>query len=337
MKEALLYTKRENQHVDCFLCNHFCHIANHRRGLCGVRENRDGVLQSLVYGRVVAENTDPVEKKPLFHVIPGSRTFSIATVGCNFSCRHCQNASVSQPGSFCAEAVPGQGRLPADIVSGAIAANCHSISYTYVEPSIFLEFALDCMKLAQAKGLQNYFVSNGYMSAEAAKLLLPFLDAINIDLKSFSDAFYRELCGARLQPVLDTIRRMADSGVWLEVTTLLIPGLNDSEEELQQTADFLVSVSPSIPWHVTGFYPAYKLTEYPATPPETLDRARRIGIAAGLKYVYMGNRPGSGGENTFCPSCAAEIITRRGFSILKNRLLGGKCPFCDHVISGVWE
>ncbi len=336
MQEALLYTKRKNLDVDCFLCNHFCTIANHRRGLCGVRENRDGVLQSLVYGKIVAENVDPIEKKPLFHVFPGSRTLSISTVGCNFSCRHCQNASVSQPGSFSADAVPGQFRTAEDIVANAVATGCDSISYTYVEPTIFIEFAIDCMELGYSKGLRNYFVSNGYMSEEAVKLLLPFLDAINIDLKSFSDSFYRKICAARLQPVLDTIQSMSDAGVWVEVTTLLIPGLNDSEKELQEIADFLVSVDPSIPWHVTGFYPAYKLTECLATSPESLEKARQIGIAAGLNFVYVGNRPGTGGENTYCPSCAAELITRRSFSILKDCLKDGRCQYCNYPISGLW-
>jgi pyruvate formate lyase activating enzyme len=336
MQEARLYKKRDKKRVDCFLCHHSCSIANHRRGLCGVRENQNGVLYSLVYGKIVAENVDPVEKKPLFHFQPESRTFSISTVGCNFSCRHCQNASISQPGSFSADAVPGHSRTPEDIVESTLSTACQSISYTYVEPTIFFEFAYDCMEVAGKAGLKNIFVSNGYMSAEATELLVPRLDAINIDLKAFSDDFYKSVCGARLQPVLDTIKRMYEAGIWVEVTTLLIPGLNDSEEELQQIADFLVSLDTSIPWHVTGFYPTYKLTDRPATTPASLDKALQIGIRTGLQYVYAGNRPESGGENTHCPSCGLELISRYGFSIQKNNLIQGKCPSCKSPIAGIW-
>jgi pyruvate formate lyase activating enzyme len=206
-----------------------------------------------------------------------------------------------------------------------------------VEPTIFFEFAYDCMQLAKKKGLKNIFVSNGYMSEAATKMLVPVLDAINIDLKAYSDEFYKSICGARLQPVLDSIGRMHAAGVWVEVTTLLIPGLNDSEEELRQIADFLVSLDPAIPWHVTGFYPTYKLTDIPATSIEDLEKARDIGLHAGLQYVYAGNRPGSGGENSSCPSCGVDVIVRHGFSIQKNKLIQGKCPACQVPISGIWE
>ncbi len=337
MKEASLYKKRSDGRVTCFLCSHSCTIDNFRRGICGVRENRDGVLYSLVYGRVVAENIDPIEKKPLFHMLPGSSTYSIATIGCNFSCRHCQNASISQAGSFSSDAVPGIERNPEFIVSSAFAAGCDSISYTYVEPTIFFEFAYDCMVLAKKEGLKNCFVSNGYMSKPATELLTPVLDAVNIDLKSFQDTFYKEICGARLQPVLDSIKRMHAAGVWVEVTTLLIPGLNDSDDELRQIADFLISVDNSIPWHVTGFYPTYKLTDRVATTVESLERARNIGKDRGLQFVYAGNRPGSGGENSYCPSCGFEVILRHGFSIQKNTLISGKCPSCESPITGIWE
>ncbi|AGF78726.1 pyruvate-formate lyase-activating enzyme [Desulfocapsa sulfexigens DSM 10523] len=337
MKEALLYQKESNDRVTCLLCSHNCSIANHRRGLCGVRENKGGVLYSLVYGKVIAEHIDPIEKKPLFHVLPGSRSLSIATVGCNFSCRHCQNASISQPGSFSSDAVPGVAKSPEAVVESALAAGCNSISYTYVEPTIFFEYAYDCMSLAKREGLKNCFVSNGYMSKPATELLTPVLDAINIDLKSYRNEFYKTVCGARLQPVLDSIRRMHDAGVWVEVTTLLIPGLNDSDEELRQIADFLVSIDKSIPWHVTGFFPTYKLTDRPPTSLESLEHAREIGIAQGLQYVYAGNRPGKGGENSSCPSCGFEVILRHGFFIQKNNLIQGKCPSCNSSIAGIWE
>jgi len=337
MKEALLYKHDIDGRVRCLLCSHSCSIANNHRGLCGVRENIDGVLYSLVYGKVVSESADPIEKKPLFHVLPNSRSYSIATVGCNFSCRHCQNASISQPGTFSADAVPGIDETPRSIVSSALASDCRSISYTYVEPTIFFEFAYDCMQLAKKEGLKNIFVSNGYMSAAATDMLVPVLDAINIDLKSYSDEFYKSICGARLQPVLDSIRRMHAAGVWVEVTTLLIPGLNDSENELRQIADFLMSIDSAIPWHVTGFYPTYKLTNHPPTSIKDLEKARDIGIRAGLQYVYAGNRPGSGGENSRCPSCGMDVIVRHGFSIEKNRLIQGKCPACKSPIAGIWE
>ncbi len=337
MKEALLYKKQTDGRVTCLLCSHICLIEKSQRGLCGVRENRDGVLHSLVYGKVVAENVDPIEKKPLFHFLPGSRTFSIATVGCNFTCLHCQNSSISQACDFSSDSVPGKNRTPGYVIESAVTANCKSISYTYVEPTIFFEFAYDCMKLAKNEGLKNCFVSNGYMSKQATELLVPVLDAINIDLKSFSDEFYKEVCGAKLQPVLDSIRRMHAAGVWVEVTTLLIPGRNDSEEELNRIADFLISIDSAIPWHVTGFYPTYKLTNCPATSLESLERAREIGLQKGLQHVYAGNRPGSGGENSSCSSCKAEVILRHGFSIRKNRLIEGRCSSCKAPIAGIWE
>lgn len=337
MKEALLYKKLPDGRVTCFLCSHACLIEKNQRGLCGVRENRDGVLHSLVYGKIIAENIDPIEKKPLFHFLPGSRTFSIATVGCNFTCLHCQNSSISQPGDFRSDAVPGTDRTPESIVNSALASACQSISYTYVEPTIFFEFAYDCMGLAQESGLKNCFVSNGYMSKQATEQLVPVLDAINIDLKSFNDNFYKDVCGARLQPVLDSIRRMHAAGVWLEVTTLLIPGLNDSDKELNRIAEFLVAIDNTIPWHVTGFYPTYKLTNCQPTPLESLERAREIGLQQGLQYVFAGNRPGSGGENSRCPSCEEEVILRHGFSIQENRLIEGKCSSCKSPIAGIWE
>ncbi|MEN8198503.1 MAG: AmmeMemoRadiSam system radical SAM enzyme [Thermodesulfobacteriota bacterium] len=337
MYEARLYRKGEKGRVHCYLCSHGCSIGLGKRGLCGVRENRDGTLYSLVYGRIVAEHVDPVEKKPLFHVLPGSYSYSISTVGCNFSCRHCQNSSISQPGPFPADDPPGLERTAQQIVDSALAAGCRSISYTYVEPTIFFEFAHDCMVLARQKGLKNIFVSNGYMSKEAAAELAPVLDAINIDLKSFSDEFYKTVCGARLQPVLDSIRRMYEAGVEVEVTTLIIPDLNNSDEELKQIAAFLASVDPAIPWHVTGFYPSYKMMDRRSTTAADLDLARKIGAEAGLQHVYDGNLPGSGGENTSCPSCGREVILRRGFSVRENRLSHGKCPSCESGLYGIWE
>ena len=336
-KEARLYEKETDGRVSCSLCHHFCSIADNHRGICGVRENRAATLYSLVYGQVAAKNIDPIEKKPLFHFLPESRTFSIATVGCNFSCRHCQNASISQPDSFSAKTVPGITQTPKFIVENAITAKCESISYTYVEPTIYFEFAYDCMVLAKKNSLRNVFVSNGYIGEAAIDALLPLLDAINIDLKSFSNDFYQSVCGAKLQPVLDNIARLHAAGVWVEVTTLLIPGLNDSEDELRQIADFLVSIDPAIPWHVTGFHPTYKMMDRSPTTIEALEHAREVGLKQGLQFVYAGNRPGSGAENTICPFCKSTIIERHGFAVQKNCMDNGKCPICTVPIAGLWE
>ncbi|MEK6201361.1 MAG: AmmeMemoRadiSam system radical SAM enzyme [Desulfobulbaceae bacterium] len=337
MHEAQLYSQGNDGEVICGLCAHHCRIKDGHRGICGVRENRNGVLSTLVYGRLVAEHVDPVEKKPLFHFLPGSQSFSISTVGCNFRCRHCQNFSISQPGEFEAEHPPGILRTPEQVVASALSNGCQSISYTYVEPTIFFEFAYDCSLLAREQGLKNVFVSNGYMTEATTRKLAPVLDGINIDIKAFSDDFYRKICGARLSPVLDTVQLMHGLGVWVEVTTLLIPGLNDSEAELRQIAEFIVSLDSSIPWHVTAFYPTYKMTDRPATSQHSLQKAREIGLAAGLRFVYEGNVPGSGGENSSCPACQARLISRRGFTIQENRLVDGCCPQCAEPIAGVWR
>lgn len=337
MHEAQLYSQGKDGEVICELCSHHCRIKDGHRGICGVRENRKGVLYTLVYGWLVAENVDPIEKKPLFHFLPGSRSYSISTVGCNFRCRHCQNFSISQPGDFPADNPPGILRTPQYVVDHAEASGCRSISYTYVEPTIFFEFAYDCSVLARSRGLKNVFVSNGFMSEKTTRKLAPVLDAINIDIKAFTEDFYHRICGARLQPVLDSVRLMHELGVWVETTTLIIPGLNDSDEELKAIADFIVSIDSSMPWHVTAFYPTYKLLDRPPTPAHTLQKAREIGLAAGLKYVYEGNIPGAGGEDTFCPSCQALLVKRYGFRIQENRLAHGRCPQCGERVAGSWE
>ena len=233
--------------------------------------------------------------------------------------------------------MPGSLHSAEDVVRAAHSSGASSISYTYVEPTIFFEFAYDCMRLAVEERLKNVFVSNGFMSKETTEMLIPHLHAINIDLKAFSNSFYQEICGARLEPVLESIQRMHEAGILVEVTTLVIPGHNDSQEELEQIAKFLVSVDPSIPWHVSGFYPTYQMTDRSPTPAETLLRARTIGLKAGLHHVYTGNRPGSGGENTSCPSCGIEVILRRGFSIGENRLVDGCCPACKQSLYGIWK
>ena len=335
MKEAMFYESMAEDRVCCNLCNHRCNIQENKRGICGVRENLGGKLYSLVYGKIIAEHIDPIEKKPLFNFLPGSTAFSIGTVGCNFHCKHCQNFDISQYPREHGREIVGQDRTPKQIVASAKVAGCRTIAYTYTEPTIFYEFAYDTAVLAQREGIKNVFVSNGYMSSEAARQIAPYLDAINIDLKAFTDRFYKEICGAHLKPVLETIHLMKELSVWVEVTTLLIPGLNDGEQELRDIARFVKSIGPEVPWHVTQFYPAYKLLDRPRTPVSSLRHARQIGIEEGMRYVYNGNVPGEGGENTYCCTCGAMLIERYGAKLIRNRLREGKCPECGAQIDGV--
>jgi pyruvate formate lyase activating enzyme len=334
MKEAMFYQRQEDGQVRCGLCRFRCLIGEGARGICRVRENRGGTLYSLVYGKLCAESVDPIEKKPLFHFEPGSRSYSIATVGCNFRCRHCQNYSISQvpPGA----AIAGDARTPEEVVRRAAEQGCRSISYTYTEPTIFFEFAYDTARLAHGAGLANIFVTNGYITREALETIAPYLDGANIDLKGFSEGFYRDVVHARLSEVLDSIVEYRRQGIWIELTTLIIPGLNDAEEELKGIASFIVNnLGADTPWHVTQFYPTYQLLDRPRTPVATLRRAREIGLEAGLRYVYEGNVPGEGGENTWCPYCSSLLIERYGFAIGTNRLVKGACPDCGAAIAGV--
>ena len=327
----------EKKTVECYLCSHRCHIKDGRRGICQVRENREGVLYSLVYGKLISQNVDPIEKKPLFHLLPGSLSYSIATVGCNFRCSHCQNYDISQYPRMHDGAVIGTSVTPEQVATSAQEYGCQSISYTYIEPTIFFEFAYECAQLAHERGIKNVFVSNGYTSSEATKKIAPFLDGNNIDLKAFTDKFYREVCGAKLAPVLETIELMKELGVWVEVTTLVIPGWNDTDSELKEIARFIKGIDPEMPWHVTRFHPTFKMTDRGATPSSTLQRARQIGIAEGLKYVFVGNIPGEDGENTICPQCGEKVVERMGFSIMSQNLANGKCGNCGHSIAGVFR
>lgn len=334
MKEALHYTKEEKNHVHCYLCRFNCRIADGARGVCAVRENRNGTLYSLVYGKVCAESIDPIEKKPLFHVMPGSTTYSIATRGCNFHCSHCQNFTISQvtPQTPILE----NEQKPEEIVAKAKVSGCASISYTYTEPTIFYEFALDTARLAKESGLGNIFVTNGYIGKDALTEIAPFLDAANIDLKAFSAEFYRNVVHAELNKVLDTIIDYKRLGIWLELTTLIIPDLNDSEQELKEIASFILkNLGVDTPWHVTQFYPTYKMLSAPRTSQNILKKAREIGMAAGLRYVYEGNVQGRQGENTYCPFCSGLLIDRYGFAVESNRIKNGACPDCGAPIAGV--
>lgn len=336
MKEAYLYDRLENKKVRCLLCNHNCVITEGKTGICGVRENRSGILVSLVYGKVIASHCDPIEKKPLFHFIPGSRSYSIATVGCNFRCFFCQNADISQMPSD-HNRIMGQDMTPEEVVEDALNTRSASISYTYTEPTIYYELAVDTARLASSKGLKNVFVSNGYMTEQCLEDMSPDLHAANVDLKAFTDEFYKEQCGAKLEPVLRTLETMKRLGIWLEVTTLLIPGLNDSKEELKEIAQFLANLDTDIPWHISRFHPTYRLTDIPSTPPDTIQRARDLGYEAGLKYVYTGNLPGDEGEKTFCHHCGELLIDRFGFTVTKNRIKENLCPECGSEIPGVWD
>ncbi|NVM20961.1 MAG: AmmeMemoRadiSam system radical SAM enzyme [Desulfobacterales bacterium] len=334
--EAYLYEKLKDKKVRCRLCNHRCIIKEGKRGTCGVRENHDGTLETLVYGRLVAQNVDPIEKKPLYHVLPATLSYSIAAVGCNFKCRFCQNADISQLPAERKGMIVGDRSSPEDVVRAAERTGSRSVAYTYTEPTVFFEFAYDTAKLAHEKGLLNVFVTNGYMSSEALHMIKPYLDAANVDLKAFNDDFYKEQCSAKRKHVMETLKLMKSLGIFVEVTTLLIPGLNDDKGELRQLASFIVgSLGPETPWHISRFHPTYKLTDRPPTPAESIYRARRIGLDAGLRYVYSGNLPGGEGEDTNCYSCGEVLIERWGYRIGKNLIKDGRCSKCGAAIDGI--
>jgi len=333
VQAALWESWRGSPRVHCFLCAHHCRIDVGDVGLCGVRRNIAGALYTLVYACPVSTAVDPIEKKPLFHFLPGSLSYSVATVGCNFRCLFCQNADISQMPQDTGRIV-GRPLSPAALVEAALDAECASIAYTYTEPTIYYEYARDCARLATDAGLKNVFVTNGYMTAQTLADIDGDLHAANVDLKAFSDDFYRRMAGARLKPVLDSIRRLWEMGVWVEVTTLLIPGHNDSDNELRGLAAFLVSVSPDIPWHVSRFHPTYRLTEVEPTPVASVERALQIGREEGIRYVYGGNIPGHASESTACPECGETVVERQGFSLRRNTAKEGRCPHCSGRIAG---
>ncbi len=332
LKEAMLYTKKENLGVSCLLCRHRCQIPEGKSGICAVRENRQGTLYTSAYGEAVAAHVDPIEKKPIFHLLPGTASFSFAAIGCNFRCGFCQNWEISQAKEAKRLGVDSVGMSPERIVAEAKRHGCPSISYTYTEPTIFFEYAYETSVLAKEDGLYNVFVTNGYMTEEALELIRPYLDAANVDLKAFNEEYYRKVCGAQLRGVVRSIETMKSLGIWVEVTTLVLPGMNDSREELKKLAAFLAGVGPEIPWHVSRFHPDYKMTDVDATPLATLRMAYEIGKEAGLRYIYLGNVAEE--ENTYCYQCGGLLIRRSGFSIRENRLKGGICPACGTVLDG---
>ena len=342
MKEALLYEKLDDQRVRCNLCAHRCVIGPGRKGVCMVRENRDGTLYTLVYGIPLSQAVDPVEKKPLFHFYPGSTAFSIATAGCNFRCDFCQNADISQMPRDRGQ-ILGRQSTPEQVVRAAQQYGSRSIAYTYTEPTIFFEYSYDIARIAHQVGIASVYVTNGYMTREMLELFQgvgsdhePWLEAANVDLKAFRDETYKRICGARLQPVLDSLKKMKELDIWVEVTTLVVPDLNDSDAELGEIAQFIArELGVETPWHVSRFHPDYKMYDRGPTPSTTLRRAYELGREAGLRYVYVGNLPGARLEDTICPSCGQTVIERWGFQVRQRNIRAGRCAFCDTVIDGV--
>ncbi len=348
MRQALLFEQKGNT-LKCTACKQYCLISESQTGICGVRKNINNKLYLLVYGKASAVNIDPVEKKPLFHFLPGSEIFSLGTLGCNFACSFCQNYDISQATRelklkfldnkeqnlrLSKLTEYGQSLEPETIVEYCLENSIPSIAFTYNEPAIFFEYAFDTAKLAKKHGIKSVFVSNGYESDEALLKIRKFLDAINIDLKAFSNDFYLKTCRARLEPVLDTIKKVHSLGIWLEITTLVIPGKNDSREELKSISEFIAGIDKNIPWHLTRFHPDYKMLDTQETPLETLELGYKIGKEAGLNYVYLGNIA-SEHESTCCPSCNKLLIKRNGYNV-KVLLKNGKCS-CGTKIPGVWN
>ncbi len=329
--QTLLWRPRPKQRVQCLLCRHFCRLEPGTRGLCGVRENQGGALVTLAAEGVIAWQVDPVEKKPLYHYLPGTKTFSFATAGCNFSCRWCQNAHISAPPRG---AVPCTPARPQDLVQAALDSGCRSLAFTYTEPTVFFELMLATAVMARQNGLGTLMVSNGYQSPACLNILAPHIQAANIDLKCFRQSTYKKFCNASLAPVLDNLRRMAALGLWLEITTLVIPGINDSPAELADIAAFIANeLGPHTPWHVSAFHPAHLLNPHPATPPSSLTLAADLGQKAGLHFVYKGN---IGPANaTSCPHCGRVAVARNTFKAPS--LPGGLCPHCGAALPGIWE
>ena len=332
IKEALLYEKLDDKKVHCFLCSHHCNILPDKFGVCGVRQNKDGRLYTHVYGEVIASHVDPIEKKPLYHFLPGSNSYSIATAGCNLKCDFCQNWQISQVSKKNGSGITGYELAPEQIVKEAKKNGCKSISYTYTEPTIFFEYAYDTARLAKKNGIYNNFVTNGYMTKEALETIRPYLDACNVDLKSFNDGFYKKMCKGCLEPVLDSIKTMKELGIWVEITTLIVPGQNDSDKELKDIAGFIANLSPEIPWHISRFHPDYKYLNSMPTPIETLRKAKKIGEEAGLRYIYLGNT--IEGNNTYCYNCKSLLIERAIFDVVSYNIKDNRCPKCSIIIDG---
>ncbi len=334
LHDALLYDELEDNAVQCHLCAHRCQIKEGSRGICRVRENREGKLFSLVYGNLISKNVDPIEKKPLYHFFPGSRAFSIATPGCNFRCAWCQNWQISQmPREM--NMPEGQRVMPEEIVEQAVKTGSDSIAYTYSEPTIFFEYSFDIAKLSKQEGLKNIYVTNGFMTQEMLEMIQPYLDAANVDIKAFRDEPYRSLMGGRLQPVLDSCKLMKSMGIWLEITTLIVPGVNDDPEELQDLATFILKeLGPETPWHLSRFYPQYKMKDRGPTNERLLRETKDMGESLGLDYIYIGNVYGR--YSTKCKKCGQELISRSGYAAERVGLDSeGRCKNCGTRLDGV--
>jgi pyruvate formate lyase activating enzyme len=335
MHEAMLYNA-EGDKLRCRLCRHNCLIADGKPGICNVRVNNGGTLYTIFYGKPIAMSVDPIEKKPLYHYFPASKAFSIATLGCNFQCPFCQNWDISQFGRAQTGREPAADVSPERIVAQAKANRCKSISYTYTEPTIFFEYAYDCAKLAKKEGIGNNFVTNGYMTREAIDTIKPYLDAANVDLKAFRKDTYRKVMKAQLDGVCDSIKYMKEAGIWVEVTTLVVPKMNDDPAELRDIENFLVEIGRDIPWHISRFYPHYEYDSMEPTPISTLKSAYDIGKKAGLRYIYMGNVSADPSEHTYCYQCGEKLITRSGFFVEENRITEkSTCPKCAAEIDGI--
>lgn len=334
LHEALFYEKLSGGKVRCKLCPRECITGNKQRGYCRVRENRDGQYYSLVYGRPCALHRDPIEKKPFFHVYPGSHAFSIATVGCNLACKFCQNWDISQANP---DGIQPPYVTPESIAQQAHNVGARTIAYTYTEPTIFYEYMADCARAGKERGIESVVVTNGFISAEAQKALFPLVKAIKVDFKAFNASFYRDMCGGGLEPVRESLKRLAGDGVWYEIVVLVIPTMNDSSDEIKRMAAWLVKdLGPDVPLHFSRYHPMYKIKNIPPSPPETLRRARQIAVAEGCRYVYIGNVPGEEYQNTVCPHCKAMLIRRYEYRILENNIVKGACKTCAKPIPGVW-
>ena len=333
LKEAKFYRKENDRSVLCLLCPHLCHIESGHKGVCNVRENHNGVLYTTTYGRLTSKSIDPVEKKPLYHFYPGSRTYSISSYGCNLHCQYCINWAISQmPNEYSSGAEECGAHA---IVAEAKKTHCKSIAYTYVEPTIFYEYIDEVARHANSSDVLNVFKTNGFISAEVLESCSSYMDAANVDLKAFSDTTYRQF-GGRLQPILDNLKLMKSLGTWLEITTVIIPDLNDGNAELRNIARFISrELGVDTPWHISRFFPAYKMAAQSPTPLETLVRAHAIGIDEGLRYVYLNNVPLSGYQDTVCPQCTKVVIRRHGFGLQSNKVRENSCPSCRTNIAGV--
>ena len=336
--EAMLYDELDEKKVQCHLCAHECKLTDTNFGICNVRQNIKGKLYTHVYGEAVSSHVDPIEKKPLYHFLPGSVSYSIATIGCNFSCSYCQNWQISQKSMATSLGhglgLGGRHTPPEFVVETAQEKNCKSIAYTYTEPTIFFEYAYDTAKLAKEAGIFNVFVTNGYMTKTALETIRPYLDAANVDLKSYRNEYYRKICNGQLKPVLDNIKLMKEMGIWVEVTTLVVPDQNDSDEELNDIAEFIAGVGKDIPWHISRYHPDYKYTDSPETPIETLRKAQEIGEAHGIRYIYLGNV--HEGLNTNCHNCGSLLLKREYMGLGRNNIENSKCPKCGTEVAGVF-